>query len=91
LIKVEESISGITSESNKSNIYIGTDGGYIVVNNNQSIDTKAYIYSLSGNMIFSTTFKDHQNKIDIKSLPNGVYLVKIQVQGNSYHEKFIKN
>jgi hypothetical protein len=56
----------------------------------EKIDIKLFVVDLNGKMIIRKTFKSLKNIVDITSLPNGVYILKIIADGENLEYKIIK-
>lgn len=48
------------------------------------------LYSVSGQVLFTTTIHEINNSIDVSSLPSGMYFIKIDRGNRSYSEQFVK-
>jgi phosphatidylserine/phosphatidylglycerophosphate/cardiolipin synthase-like enzyme len=60
----------------------------------QGKETPYFVYNLMGQVILNGTLKmDALNKIDISSLPDGMYMLTVQDRNNRYSKKFscVKN
>ena len=53
--------------------------------------TSVEIYSLLGQRVISNSLSNTIESIDVSALNTGVYLAKINIDGNSKTIKFIKN
>lgn len=84
------------SVKNEISIYPNPTEDFFYLNIDDALDKKLdiTIFNLKGQIVyakkeFSTEETFHQN-INIKSLPSGIYLVKIIIDGNEYNKKIIK-
>ncbi|QNM84815.1 sulfatase-like hydrolase/transferase [Polaribacter pectinis] len=81
-IEIEEELAAISVYPNPTEDYIKISGPLVV--------TKAYLFDINGKLVKKTIGDVEQ--IDIKNLPNGVYLLKAFVEGKQYFtKKIIKN
>jgi len=83
-----------TSENiNKESLIVypnpSSDYIFLKIPNNMNIKS-VEIFDSSGNNISSSLIKGKNNKVDIKHLPTGIYILKIDVNGEYVTRKFIK-
>lgn len=72
--------------SDKLNIFIDYQKAF------SKIELKAYLFDLLGNEILSKPINSNNTKIDVSSLPSGIYLFSIAQKGNFVQSfKIIKN
>jgi 6-phosphogluconolactonase (cycloisomerase 2 family) len=91
-ITLLNSTTGINNFENKTfNIYPNPAEDYLCIevplNNQEKI--KFYIYSVSGQLIYQG-LADNFGKMNISSLPKGVYIIRINCNKKAMTKKFIK-
>jgi hypothetical protein len=67
-------------------IFPNPTGSYLFIGENEN-SVNVSIYSLSGEKVIST---ENTNKIDVKNLPSGVYIISISDELGQTNKKFIK-
>ena len=84
------------TEDGKLFVFPNPAKSYITVrfNYGRDVDQKIGIYDLSGRLVYSGSVTNSQQKIDVSTLPTGMYIVKSERIINKYPEvisgKFIK-
>jgi hypothetical protein len=81
-------ISG-PSKINSLKVFPNPSKGYVTVdlpenfNENYTID----VYSLSGAKVYSTKINNSDNRINIENLKDGLYIIKLENNGEIYSQK----
>ena len=65
-------------------------GNINIVIDNISQDANCVVYDLTGREIIQKSLQDNFSILNISTLTNGIYLMKIKNAGNSYIKKIIK-
>jgi hypothetical protein len=76
----------------KLNVYPNPVQNEFTIENIDQFEVKnASIYSLEGKLLQSISKNDIQDKINVSSLPKGVYVIMLQTKsGNKFAQKFMK-
>lgn len=86
-VMLTNSKSGISVWPNPSSEMIRIAGANIKTGNQSS----ASVFDISGKMLIKQQLQPGVTNVNISSLPNGTYLVKVQDKnGNDFHQKIIK-
>jgi hypothetical protein len=63
----------------------------VLLSNMQSYDTELSLHDLSGRQVRSYRLNRGQNEINVSGLPQGTYIMKARMNGNTYTSRFVKN
>ena len=63
----------------------------IVIDTEDFPDGKIYIYDINGKIIVSINNLSYTNSLDVSAYPDGIYFLKIEVNGKYSDWKIIKN
>lgn len=93
----EESVINKIIVKNEINLYPNpTDGEFFLSIDNMLDKTLALtIFNLTGQIVYTKIYNSSEEilnqVIDIKNLPNGIYLIKTATDGKEYNNRIIKN
>jgi Secretion system C-terminal sorting domain len=65
--------------------------GEFIVENTTGQECIFAVYNLTGQMLFNKKSNDSNERIDLTRNPDGIYLLQVIYNGNSYIQKLIKN
>ncbi|MFA8299244.1 MAG: YCF48-related protein [Hyphomicrobiales bacterium] len=71
------------------NIYPNPATENISINLNEKGESDIHIYSADGKLLHKQRTNKSNVNINVKSYPQGIYIAKASINGNSFHKKFI--
>ena len=93
---VQNTIPLVTGESTKvistpaDRIYPNPASNTIIIELNNNTTTTASVYNLQGQLLMQQALTAPKTEMDIRSLPNGVYVIKLSSENGVTVKKFIK-
>ncbi len=83
-------IANIVETNDDIRVYPNPASGSITVSSNENI-SQIFVYSISGKLVLEPEFEGNSHVMDITSLDNGIYIIRVVTGNDSEIMKFIKN
>lgn len=84
--------SSVTDPANETGVktYFTNGTLFIRLGNNAGTDNRLYIYSQDGRAVYTQKLTEQKTSIGLSTLAKGVYILRIETEGQSYTNKFIR-